>query len=403
MALLSSSGLTSTPSKSTVTGPSDYTKPLVNDVLSKGQAIVNNPAPAYTGQLTAGPSNLQNQAWQGLSNLTLPETMTTAGNALTDIGQQAQGVSYNPVGSAFDANQAQQYMNPYLQAALNPQLEAARRSSEISQQTANANAASKGAFGGGRQAIMDAEAARNLNTNLANITGMGYNAAYDKAATQFNADQARRIQEAQFGSDTGLKGLQAATAANQAAGNVGAQQAQYGLQNLQTLATAGNTQQAQDQAALNAQYNQYLDQRSQPFTNLSNQANLIKGLGGSSNQEYMAEQSALQKTAGIAGLGASITKNLQAAGLSSDAIANVLKTMNLGSNPATGSQAGLNYPIDYATQGGQNVADNTLTYDPNSPTFYRNNAGQVVDGNGNVISEGNSSGYSTDEYEYTGF
>lgn len=338
MGLLTSSGTTATPTKVSVAGPSQAVQPLAGEILAKGQAMVQNPAPAYTGQLTAGTSGLQSDAWKGLSNLTLPSDLTTAGGNLLDIGQQAQGVAYNPQGSAFDQAQAQQYMNPYLQAALNPQLEEARRQSQITQLGNAAKATSQGAFGGSRQALMDAETQRNLGTNLAAITGAGYNTAYDKAAAQFNADQARKIQEAQYGTDVGLKGLQAATTANQAAGNVGAQEAQYGLQNLQALATAGNTQQAQNQAALNAQYNQYLDQRNLPWTQLANQANLIKGLGGTSTADYGAEQSALQKAAGVTATGAELMKNLKASGMSADSISNALKA--IGINPDTVTYTG---------------------------------------------------------------
>lgn len=350
MGLLTSSGTTATPSTVKVSGPSQTAQPLAGEVLAKGQAMVQNPAPAYTGQLTAGTSDLQSDAWQGLSNLTLPSTMTDAGGNLLDIGQKAQGIAYTPQGSAFDQAQAQQYMNPYLQAALNPQLEEARRQSQITQMGNAAKATSQGAFGGTRQALMDAETQRNLGTNLAAITGTGYNNAYDKAAAQFNADQARKIQEAQYGTETGLKGLQAATTANQAAGNVGAQEAQYGLQNLQALATAGNTQQAQEQAALNAQYNQYLDQRNLPWTTLANQANLIKGLGGTSDATYGAEQSALQKAAGVTATGAELMKNLKASGMSADSISNALKAIGINPDTVTytGSPEGLNASnVDY--------------------------------------------------------
>jgi len=350
MGLLTSSGTTATPSTVKVTGPSQTAQPLAGEILAKGQAMVQNPAPAYTGQLTAGTSGLQNEAWQGLSNLTLPETMTTAGGNLLDIGEKAQGITYNPVGSAFDAQQAQQYMNPYLQAALNPQLEEARRQSQITQMNNASKATSQGAFGGTRQALMDAETQRALGTNLANITGTGYRDAYDKATAQFNADQARKLNEAQYGTETGLKALQAASTANQAAGNVGAQEAQYGLQNLQALATAGNTQQAQEQAALNAQYNQYLDQRNLPWTTLANQANLIKGLGGTSDATYGAQQSDLQKAAGVTATGAELMKNLKASGMSADSISNALKAIGINPDTVTytGSPEGLNVSnIDY--------------------------------------------------------
>jgi len=339
MALLSSSGLTDTPSSATVTGPSTFTQPYVQDVLGKGQALLNNPAPQYTGQLTAGTSDLQNKAWQGLSNLTLPSTMTTAGTNLLDLGNQAAGTSYNPVGSAFDANAAQQYMNPYLRASLDPQLEEARRQSQITQLGNAAKATQAGAYGGSRQALMDTETQRNLGTNLAAITGQGYNTAFDKATAQFNADQARKIQEAQYGTDVGLKGLAQATTANQAAGNVGTNEAQYGLQNLTALGTAGNTQQGQNQAGLNALYNQYLEQRNYPGTLLANQANLIKGIGGSTASTFNAKPSFLQSAVGTAASTAELIKNLKATGMTGDTITNVLKAAGINPNTLLNSSA----------------------------------------------------------------
>ena len=176
---------------------------------------------------------------------------------------------------------------------------------------------------------MDAETQRSLGQNLANITGQGYNAAFDKAATQFNADQARKIQEAQYGADYGLKGLTAATSANQAAGNIGAQQAQYGLQNLTALATAGNTQQAQRQASLNALYNQYLDQRNYPTTMLKNQADLIKNLGGNAVSDYGAKPSDLQSLTGAAEGVTQLVKDLTSAGKSAADITAILKGLKI--------------------------------------------------------------------------
>lgn len=143
MALLSSSGTTATPSSVSVVGPSQAAQPLAGNVLAKGNAMITNPAPAYTGQLTAGTSDIQNKAWQGLSNLTLPSDLTTAGGNLLDIGQKAQGIAYNPQGQNFTAEAAQQYMNPYLQAALNPQLEEARRQALITQMGNAAKATSQ--------------------------------------------------------------------------------------------------------------------------------------------------------------------------------------------------------------------------------------------------------------------
>jgi hypothetical protein len=301
--------------------------------LSKGQALLNNPAPQYTGQLTAGTSDIQNKAWQGLSNLTLPTAMTTAGGNLLNIGQAAQGVNYNPVGSGLTADQATQYMNPYLKASLDPQLAEIQRQYGITGAQEMGNATKVGAFGGSREALMAAENERNKNMAMNTAIGQGYNTAYDKATAQFNADQARKIQEAQYGTDTGLKALSTAATANQAAGNVGTNEAQYGLQNLTALGTAGNTQQAQNQAGLNALYNQYLEQRNYPGTLLANQANLIKGIGGSTASTFNAKPSFLQTALGTTAGTAQLIQNLKSAGKDVPAINNILKS--IGINPDT--------------------------------------------------------------------
>jgi hypothetical protein len=164
------------------------------------------------------------------------------------------------------------------------------------------------------------------------------------------AAQAANVQNAQFGATYGLDALKTASTANQARANAGATQAQYGLENLKSLAAAGNTQQSLDQAGLNALYNQYLDQRSQPWTQLANQANLIKGLGGTQTAKYGAQQSDFQKAAGITATGAELMKNLKDAGMSSDSIKKALKAIGIDSDSLkyTGSPGGLDVSsVDY--------------------------------------------------------
>jgi hypothetical protein len=111
----------------------------------------------------------------------------------------------------FDQDAAKRYMNPYLKESLDPQLAEARRQAEITRMTNAGRLVGSGAFGGGRQAIMEAEGDRNLETNLAGITGRGYDTAYTNAMSQFNADGTRRLQadqaseqSKQFGHSSGM-------------------------------------------------------------------------------------------------------------------------------------------------------------------------------------------------------
>jgi hypothetical protein len=312
MGLLNSSGLSSTPTTSKTTTPSPDIQPYVKTVLDKGEALLNADIPAYTGQMTAGPSEYQTQAWQGLANLSLPSNLTTAGQDLRNISQKA--MDYR-----FDPNSVNQYMNPYLQQALDPQLAEMRRQSQINLQPNLARLTQAGGYGGGRQAIMESEAGRNLLDLQTKYTGQGYKDAYDTA-----------MKAAQYASDLGLRGLQQATSASQAQGNVGAQEASYGLQNLQALSAAGRTQQEQNQAAFNAQYNEWLRQQKYLPDMLKLQQGLIQGMpGGTQENTYTAKPSTLQSLVGSTTGVADIVKNMKAAGINMDTINSALKSMGI--------------------------------------------------------------------------
>ena len=151
---------------------SNWAGDYVTDMLGRGAALADTGYEAYTGPLSAGASDLQEQAF-------------TAAGAL-DADTANMGIA------SFGADQAQQYMNPYLMASLNPQLDEARRQAEIDRVAAAGRLTRAGGFGGSRQAIMESEGLRNLQTNLADITGRGYATAYDKALDQYNKEQTAR-------------------------------------------------------------------------------------------------------------------------------------------------------------------------------------------------------------------
>lgn len=215
---------------------SNWAGDYVTNMLGKGQALSETPYQAYTGPLTAGASGLQQQAFQGVAGLTLPTNM----GAFTPQSFTAQGT-------------AQTYMNPYIQSALDPQLNEARRQAEISRLGDAARLSKAGAYGGSRQAIMESELNRNLMGKMADITGIGYNTAYDKAANQFNIEQGR--------------GLEAQTAANQ-----------YGLSALGRQADLGAIQRGIEGEGIAADYGQFKEERDYPFKQVQYQQSLLQGM-----------------------------------------------------------------------------------------------------------------------------
>jgi hypothetical protein len=271
---------------------SPYVGPYVTDMLGRAEALAQLPYQQYGGQLTAGPSALQSQAFQGIGGLTVPQNLQTAGQQ----AQQTYGASqqYMPT-----VGTVQSYMNPYLEAVLEPQRREATRQADIARNQMQGRMAQAGAYGGSRQAVMEAENQRNLQTLLGDITGKGYAGAYDAAQRQRQADI-----------DAGLRGLASQTASTQALTQVGAQEQAANVQNLLQQLTAGQQQRGIEQEGLTAAYNQFLREEAYPQQRLEFQRQMLTGLPIASASFYQPAPSAFQSAAGGAGTALELLKLL---------------------------------------------------------------------------------------------
>lgn len=275
-----------TPGGINTQGLADYAAPYITNYLGQAQALAQEPYSAYEGPLTAGASDLQNQAFTGIGALTVPtgigQAATTAGNFAT----QAGNTQYNAVGSDFGAQQAQQYMNPYLQSALNPAMEEARRQADISRMADAGRLTQAGAFGGSRQAIMESEGRRNLMDKQNQMLTSGYSSAFENAQKQFNEDQKRKIDEQQFGSTLGLKGLQVGIEGARTQGSLSEAQNKASLANVQQQLAGGEIQRGITSEGVKADLDEFNRQRDDPYKKLQFQREMISGLpvGSVSNQ-----------------------------------------------------------------------------------------------------------------------
>ena len=221
---------------STQTGLAEWAGPGITSMLGKVEAQAATPYEAYTGPLTAGPSTLQQTAFSGIGGLTIP----------TD-----QMKAYTP--TSFTSADAMQYMNPYLMAALQPQLDEATRQSQIQNLANKAAATRAGGLGGAGSALMQSEAQRNLQSQLAKITGEGYRSAFDKAQEQFNVEQQRQMAATKQAQD-------------------------YGLSALQKQAELGGVQRGIEQEGLTADIKQFEQERDFPYKQLEWQRQFYKDL-----------------------------------------------------------------------------------------------------------------------------
>jgi hypothetical protein len=112
--------------------------------------------------------------------------------------EQGFGAGEQFARQATDPYAMQAYMSPYMQNAVDYQKSQAIRDFDIGLQAQKAQAVGKGAFGGSRQAIVEAEGRRSLGNQLAGIQATGTQKAFEDAQRQ-----------QQFGAQLGLQGLQA--------------------------------------------------------------------------------------------------------------------------------------------------------------------------------------------------
>jgi hypothetical protein len=268
----------------------DWAKPYAQEVLGKGAALSNAPYQAYQGERTAQFTPLQQQAFQGAGTMA-PSAATGQGIGIAgQAAGKALSTSYDPYATGQFGAQAGQYMDPYMQNVVNIQQREAQRQADIAGTQRGAQAVQSGAFGGSRQAIMDAEAARNLATQQGDIQARGLQDAYGRGQTQFNTEQQLREQSRQYGAGLGLQGLQTALTGAGQLGQLGQQQFGQqkdvlGLQN-----QFGTQQQQQVQNVLGQQYQDFLEQKKFPYQQLEFQSNLLRGTPSGSTQSIYTQQ-----------------------------------------------------------------------------------------------------------------
>lgn len=239
---------------------SSWVGPYVTGMLGKTQALSETPYQVYQGPMTAGESGLQSKVFQGLGSLSFPGIY---GQSFT--GQAPAGALDASGKPMTGQGVVSQYMNPYLQAVLNPQLDELRRQSQITQMQNAAKATSAGAFGGSRQALMDTETQRNLLDQMNRTVGQGYATAYDKAMQQFNTEQAQ------------AKSL------------------------VDTLAEQGAAQRGIEQQGITADYNEFLAQRDYPQKMLQFQQSMLQGLPISTQVTQPGQMSTFGQLASTSG------------------------------------------------------------------------------------------------------
>ena len=273
-----------TTSKQTSEIPEEL-KPYVKEVLSEAQDIYKTRKEEgyvpYTGQEIAEFSPEQERAFD-LTSQAVGQTQAFSTPAAQFAGLAGLGTT--------DAD-ISRFMNPYVSQVVERAERERRRAGDIEQQELAAKAVQAGAFGGSREAILEAERRRNLEQGIADIRTAGLSEAFKQAVQQAQAQQENRLGAAR--SLTQLAEVAPRGTADE----------------LARLEAVGAARRGRSQADLDISQRKFLEERTFPEATLQQYSQFIQptqsALGAAGTRTNIgpgqAQPTYLQQTAGFLG------------------------------------------------------------------------------------------------------
>ncbi len=185
-----------------------YLQDFTQENMNVARDISARPFPTYGGQRIADLDPAQRTAYDVIGNAATGPWATQANAANSNAQNVASGFAqngsgfqpfnnwapnpnsmlqidgqYNPqmYGQTLDPNAVAPWMSPYVEQALQPQLRAIQRQSDQTRLGLNAGATAAGAFGDSRLGVQQGENDRNTANLMSDVTGQGYQSAYDRA------------------------------------------------------------------------------------------------------------------------------------------------------------------------------------------------------------------------------
>lgn len=322
-------------SSSTYTPPAWATSAYQNTV-GQAQNVASQPYTPYSGQLVAPVNSQQTTGINTINSAAGTQNpYNTSASNLLNSGSSA----INP--GTVGASQISQYESPYQQQVVNSTMAEINNQNQQQSASLTGNAVSAGAMGGDRagvaQAALAGQQSLASNATLANLNNQNYQQALGEANTQQQA---------------GIQ-TQEQTAANQlsagsAYGNLGntALNEQLGVGSAQTA--AGTLQQQTSQASDTANYNQYLQQLSYPYQNLSWLSGIEGGLGSlaggttNSSQQQQSSSGLSSILGGVLGFGSLLIPGAQPAAAAGAGIFDVARGGRITDGTRRASGGGVN-------------------------------------------------------------
>ena len=257
------------------------------DLMKSGQDLIKD-LPPLPKETVEGISGAEQQALDTArqSVAQRPDYLSMGVGSLGQASLTAANAAAQAMGTTgqFDPASTQAFMNPYQQQVIDEYTKEMQRQFDISRQGRAAQAIGAGAFGGGREGVLEAEAMtgfqRQLGQGLAGLMSSGYQQAQNAAMQAFENQQRRGQLAAQNLANvgrlqTGIGQLQTGT--GQVFGQFAPIASGVTERDVSTLARIGATERGIGQAERTADYQNLLRQYQQPFQALNFQSGILGG------------------------------------------------------------------------------------------------------------------------------
>ncbi|WP_213287598.1 tail fiber domain-containing protein [Bradyrhizobium sp. sGM-13] len=257
-----------------------YLESAAQTNVSNAMNFANKPFEAYTGEMTAPLTQNQKDAFGLIKSI--------AGSSnpyLSDIQDLYKQFSTAPASTitAPTTGEIEQYMNPYLMAALQPQLDDIARQGINTRKSLDAQSTMDGAFGDARSGVERAEARRNEDILRTNTIGKGYSDAFTSA-------MANLMDTKKTNATLNETALQRAITGGKALQDLDLSQVNRGLTTADALAKAGKTEQETNQAADTAKFQEFLRGQGWDAQKIALVTSALAGTPKSTTQTTVEEQ-----------------------------------------------------------------------------------------------------------------
>lgn len=236
--------------------PAGYVEGAAKQAISLGQGIANQQYQEYGGQRVAGLS--QNE------QMGMRMARDTAGIS-TPYYEEAAGLARDSTQSWADLSQAERdrYMNPYIKGALDPAAREIREEGQREAMRLDSRASSMDAFGGSRAALMRSENREKTLQGVKDLYGEGYARAYESAVGIWGDEKTREMTASGRLMDLGTAFQNAAQT------------------DINALMATGATDRGIQQAMLDFDYQQFIENRDWGFRQLGGLIAALEGTKGS--------------------------------------------------------------------------------------------------------------------------